>query len=137
MAPLGAARTTVVAIEQGQRKVQPGELVRLAELYGRPVHELVRPMVSNEDFVARFRVSLERAPEPEVLEQTVATFQQLVEDYLQLESILSMPLTNNYPPSYDLRGLEPQAAAEDIAGRERNRLGLGDGPIPALRELFE
>jgi Zn-dependent peptidase ImmA (M78 family)/DNA-binding XRE family transcriptional regulator len=134
---LGTARTAVVAMEHGQRRVQPRELVRLADLYGRPVHELVRPPVSDDDFVARFRACLERAPEPAVLEQTVARFQQLAEDYLQLERILSMPLTASYPPSYDLRGVSSEAAAEEIAGRERNRLGLGDGPIPAIRELFE
>jgi Zn-dependent peptidase ImmA (M78 family) len=72
-----------------------------------------------------------------VLEQAVAEFQLLVEDYLQLERILTMPLPTSYASPYDLRGLNPQDAAEEIAARERNRLGLGDGPVSALRELFE
>ena len=33
--------------------------------------------------------------------------------------------------------MAPEAAAEDVASAERNRLGLGDGPIVNLRELLE
>lgn len=36
---LGVARTTVVAMENGERVVQPNELVALAKLYGRSLHE--------------------------------------------------------------------------------------------------
>src|SRR5438132_735094 len=34
-------------------------------------------------------------------------------------------------------GVAPEAAAEDVASAERNRLGLGDGPILNLRELLD
>jgi transcriptional regulator with XRE-family HTH domain len=39
---LGIARTTVTAIEKGDRRVQPGELIRLASLLGRSVGEFLR-----------------------------------------------------------------------------------------------
>ena len=37
---LGVARTTVTAMEKGERRVQPTELIRLADFYGRRVGEL-------------------------------------------------------------------------------------------------
>ncbi len=33
--------------------------------------------------------------------------------------------------------LDPAQAAEDLATEERNRLGLGDGPVQGLREMLE
>ncbi|HZT96256.1 MAG TPA: XRE family transcriptional regulator [Chloroflexota bacterium] len=134
---LGASRTTMVAIEQGQRRLQPEELVRLARLYGISVHELLRPEVAHQDLVARFRLSLERAPDPETLERTIVEFRDLIEDYLQLERVLGMPLPRAYPTPYEIRGLDLAEAAEDLAVRERNRLALGDGPLLSLRELLE
>ena len=43
----------------------------------------------------------------------------------------------NYPPEYDIRGLPVEQAAEFVAQAERSRLGLGDGPLPVLRDLLE
>jgi len=41
------------------------------------------------------------------------------------------------PPEYRISGLPISHAAEGLASQERNRLGLGDGPIPILRDLLE
>jgi Zn-dependent peptidase ImmA (M78 family) len=38
---------------------------------------------------------------------------------------------------YEIAGLKPEQAAESVAIEERNRLGLGDGPIPMLRDILE
>ena len=40
---LGCSRPTLIAIEKGDRRVKPGEILKLAAFYGRSVHELVRP----------------------------------------------------------------------------------------------
>jgi transcriptional regulator with XRE-family HTH domain len=53
---LGVARTTIVAMEKGERRLQPAELVRLAELYGRQVHDLVRQRPTQHSFSTVFRV---------------------------------------------------------------------------------
>src|SRR5690348_17253375 len=59
---LGVARTTITAMEKGERTVQPGELRRLAALYGRSVHDLLRQREPVVDFTAQFRSLLsERA----------------------------------------------------------------------------
>ena len=68
---------------------------------------------------------------------SIETLEELCRDYLELEEIMEAPLARKYPPIYDVAGLPPEQAAETVALEERNRLGLGDGPIPILRYLLE
>jgi Zn-dependent peptidase ImmA (M78 family)/transcriptional regulator with XRE-family HTH domain len=135
---LGVARTTVTAIEKGERRIQPTELVRLAAYYGRQVGELVRSGQSVEAFAVQLRATLvpTQATEEEIAGSTW-DFQQLCEDYLELEQICEAPLSRQYPALYEIAGVAPEGAAEDVATSERNRLGLGDGPVLNLRELLE
>ena len=58
---LGIARTTVTAIEQGERRVRPEELIRLSRLYGREVNELVRDREVAEEFAIQFRAAIAQA----------------------------------------------------------------------------
>lgn len=135
---LGVVRTTVVAMEKGERGLQPDELVRLAALYGRPLHELLRQREPLLDFDVQFRSSLDQESlhAPEVA-SVVEELRRLSDDYLELEELRGAPLLRRYPPPYDVDGVPTDRAAEDVATAERNRLGLGDGPIPNLRELLE
>jgi Zn-dependent peptidase ImmA (M78 family) len=71
------------------------------------------------------------------LEQAVIEFQQLCEDYLNLENICKSPIIRNYPPEYSLDGLDIDQVGEDIATLERHRLGFGDGSLLNLRESME
>jgi Zn-dependent peptidase ImmA (M78 family)/DNA-binding XRE family transcriptional regulator len=135
---LGIARTTVTAIEQGERKVRPEELIQLARLYGREVSDLVREREVVEEFIVQFRTAIAQAGRHQTeLSRAIQEFQQFCEDYLELERLCGAPLTRNYPPQYSIEGISPEEAAEDIASAERNRLGLGDGPILRLREILE
>lgn len=135
---LGMARTTVVAIEKGERRVQAAELVRLADLYGREVNDLLRHHVVSESFAVQFRALLARDDYGDAdLEEQIIAFQRLCEDYHELEELCASPLPRRYPPAYDVTGTSPEQAADDVASAERNRLGLGDGPLLHLRELLE
>ena len=135
---LGVARTTVTAIEKGERRIQAAELVSLAGFYGRSVGELVRQGEPVEAFTDLLRSALPQDPalateiEPALLE-----VQRLCEDYVELERIRKAPLPRRYPNLYESSGIAPAMAAEDIATAERNRLGLGDGPLPDLRDFLE
>jgi Zn-dependent peptidase ImmA (M78 family)/transcriptional regulator with XRE-family HTH domain len=135
---LGMSRPTYVAIEKGERVAQPQELIRLAELYGRTIHELLRQRPPIRDFVPHFRAAATEAREgtPD-LDKAAALLQQLSDDYVELEQLCRTPLPRNYPAVYDISGLDPTEAAEQVAAAERNRLGLGDGPVANLRELLE
>lgn len=138
---LNAARTTITAIEKGERRIQPGELVRLAAFYGRSVGELLRTGEPTEAFSVQLRASLATGAAGGEIGQEVAPytweFQRLCEDYLELERLCGAPLTRRYPEPYEIEGVPPEAAAEDAAIAERNRLSLGDGPAFNLRPLLE
>jgi Zn-dependent peptidase ImmA (M78 family)/DNA-binding XRE family transcriptional regulator len=132
---LGMARTTVVAIEKGERKLTPHELLQFASLYRRSVSYLVSKRVVAESLVPQLRAS-QKVVEPSY-DKAVADLQDRAEDYVELERILETPLARRFPAEYDTRGAAPERIAEDVATAERNRLGMGDGPIGNLRERLE
>ncbi|MEW6208650.1 MAG: XRE family transcriptional regulator [Acidobacteriota bacterium] len=152
------ARTTMVAIEKGERRLTPHELIKLASFYGRSVSDFVGRQSRMEGFVPQFRAAFVRESSPirtatpssvrgskpkqqenveTEFEKVADELQRLVEDYLELERICQMPMAKSYPPIYSVSGASPEQAGEEIANAERNRLGLGDGPLTNLRERLE
>lgn len=135
---LQMARTTVVAIEKGERRLKPQELLELAALLGESVSDLLQRGAPVGSLIERFRGSLSASPLPEAeLAPHLRELQRCAEDYLRLEAICKAPLSQRYPPEYPIRGLDAALAAEDLAASERNRLGLGEGPLMNLREILE
>lgn len=135
---LRVARTTMVAIEKGERRVKPDELVRLAKAYGRKLSGLLRPSPPVEDLSVQLRGALPPdAPIDADLLPYIHELERLCDDYLELERICGAPLGRHDPPTCSFDGLDPELAAEDAAAAERNRLGLGDAPILNLRSVLE
>lgn len=132
---LGIARTTIVAIEKGERRITPHELLQLASLYGRPVSSLVSKRSVTGSLVAQFRAT-QREPDPG-FDQAANELQSRAEDYVELERVVGAPSPNRFPLEYDTKGGSPERIAEDVATAERNRLGMGDGPIGNLRDRLE
>ena len=135
---LGMSRPTYIAIEKGTRPASSGEVIQLSAALGRPVHELVRrdPPVKIEPHL-RMGVDSSTKDADEVT-AGIQVLEGYAEDYLRLERLLKAPLATNYPPEVSLptRG-DLREFAEDVAGRERGRLQLGDQPIGNLRKLLE
>ena len=135
---LGVARTTVTAIEKGERRVQATELLRLAALYSKSLNELLRPGGATRPLAVQLRASMPRnADDLQELEPYFAEFQSVAEDYAELEKICNAPLARRYPAERSIEGVSAEAMAEDLAQSERARLGLGDGPIHRLRDVLE
>lgn len=135
---IDAARTTIVAIEKGERRLKPNELIKLARAYGRAVSDFVRPIPSPVPFAVQFRAARERSEQEEArIEPIIQRLEELCRTYLELEKIVDAPLPRNYPAVYEVTNMPIEAAAESIAIAERQRLGLGDGPIPLLRDILE
>ncbi len=138
---LGVARTTVVAMEKGDRRPRPAELLRLAALFGRQVGDLVRATSEppRESFLVQFRAA--RSPgdaeRDAKREGDIREFEALCRDYAELERINNSPLSRRYPDEYDVSQSDAERAAEEVALSERNRLGLGDGPIGDLWGMLE
>ena len=137
---LGLARTTITAIEKGARRARPDEIIQMASIFGRSVNDLVGDREPIPDFAVQFRTAVNHAGSPqaqEELSQSVQQFQRLCEDYLYLERLNGAALQQGYIPQYSMARASPEDAAEDVASAERNRLGLGDGPVLNLREVLE
>ena len=135
---IDTARTTIVAIEKGERRLKPNELIKLTRAYGRAVSDFVRPSPIVEPFQVQFRATYQRSEQEEArIQPIIQRFEELCRNYLELEKIMDAPLPQNYPQEYDVTNMPLKAAAESIAISERQRLGLGDGPIPLLRDILE
>lgn len=135
---LGIARTTVVAIEKGNRAVRASDIVRFADLYRRPVSELVGRRRITEGFDVQFRTRESHFPIPRAdFANAVYELQTLAEGYVDLESELAMNEQRQFPPEYASEGVSIRDAAAGIAASERNRMSLGDGPVADLYDRLE
>lgn len=135
---IDVSRTTMVAIEKGERRLKSSELINLARAYGRSVSDFVRPRPVVQPFEVQFRAVYQRSEEQQAeIEPFILYLEELCQNYLELEEIMDAPLPQNYPLEYEVKNLPINAAAESIAVAERQRLGLGDGPIPRLRDILE
>lgn len=137
---LGLSRPTFIALEKGERAAKPAEIVKLAALYGQSVHQFVRRTEPVTDFQPHFRAAMEKVGDADLeqLRAAVGEFKGFVENYLDLERRMKAPMRLNYPQPIDLNPrVNVAELAEDVATRERQRLGLGDQPIPNIRALLE
>lgn len=135
------SRLTLRAIEKGERPLKPEEIAKFAQMYGRSVHELVRP--GSEGGVvsipAEFHEEVEKKGiSPDEYEKAHASCQKFLEDYDELEITNEAALRINFPSRISFSRLRhAESYAETIASQERNRLGLGDQPVEDLRNLLE
>lgn len=135
---LDVARTTITAIEKGERRLKADELIKLARAYGRQVTDFVRQRPQIEPFQIQFRGPyLRDEDEDSEISKYIDQLEEFSRDYLELEQITNSPLVKKYPNEYTIDGIRVDFAAEDVANQERKRLGLGDGPIPSLRDILE
>jgi Zn-dependent peptidase ImmA (M78 family)/DNA-binding XRE family transcriptional regulator len=135
---LDVARTTITAIEKGERRVRANELIALAKAYGRAVGDFVRPRLAVAELQPQLHgAGLVTDEERAEVEPYVAQLIDYGRNYVELEQLTGSRLERKYPAERDLRELKPEAAGEDAAQEERVRLGLGDGPLPILRDLLE
>jgi Zn-dependent peptidase ImmA (M78 family)/DNA-binding XRE family transcriptional regulator len=137
---IGVSRPTFIAMEKGERAAKPAEIIKLAALYGQPVNHFVRTMEPLTDFQPHFRAAMEKVKpaDAEQLKIAIGEFKEFVENYLDLEKRMRTPMRMNYPHPVELNPhVNVSELAEDVANRERQRLGLGDQPIPNIRSLLE
>jgi Zn-dependent peptidase ImmA (M78 family)/DNA-binding XRE family transcriptional regulator len=134
---ISVARTTMTAIEKGQRKITAAELVKLATAYGCQVNDLIRTRPDVQPSAEQFRGPAQITEEDrEMIDPYVAQLVEYARQYVELEELRRSPLIRKYPAIYESRG-SYRNVAETIALEERQRLSLGDGPLPPLREILE
>ncbi|PZP41921.1 MAG: transcriptional regulator [Azospirillum brasilense] len=132
---LGLARTTLVAIEKGQRRVRPDELRAAAKAYRTSASALLRPEAVQVDVAPRFRavpgVKAEAAAEAGALLADLAAAEA------ELERLVGRPLRPNYPAERPIGPGDVVEQARDAAAELRHRLGLGLAPVPDPIGLLE
>jgi Zn-dependent peptidase ImmA (M78 family)/DNA-binding XRE family transcriptional regulator len=132
---IGVARTTLVAIEQGQRRIRISELQKLARLYGTTINALLRREAVHVDLAPRFRKlsgSLDEAANA-----AVRLMSNLAKAEVELENLLGVRRTHNYPLERPILRGDVRTQAEQDALELRQRLGLGGGSIPDIVTLLE
>ena len=132
---INVARTTLVAIEKGQRAIRTAELLPLARLYRTSVNSLLRHESVYVDLVPRFRKL------PDCKDDSSARAARLLADLVraevELENLLGITHPRNYPPQRPLVPGDVRAQAENDATELRHRLGLGLAPVRDLVSLLE
>jgi Zn-dependent peptidase ImmA (M78 family)/DNA-binding XRE family transcriptional regulator len=141
---LGVARTTVVAIEKGERRPSNGEIVQLAAILGVPVHDLLREGLVRAEVSPRFRMSV-TSPDALEVQDAVERLRVLGGRYVELERMHGLhrqraPLETLQTYRVELgapSGIDPRLEGEDAARTIRGMLGLGDEPALEIDERFE
>ena len=132
---LNLARTTLIAIEKGERRVRADEFRAMVSLYGISVNTFFQSECGAVEFVPRFRAL------SGVSDQAATDAARLLSDLaiaeFELERILGMPLRRDYPPERRIGAGDIREQAEDAALEARQRLGLGLSPINDIVSLLE
>lgn len=126
-ARIRVARTTLIAIEQGRRRIRLEEFQRLARLYQTSANTLLRADAVHVDLVSAFR---RRAPRNRQAHAAAKLLTVLVQAEAELENVLGIEHAHSAPPERPLPpGADVRAQAAEDATELRRKLGLGMAPI--------
>ncbi len=128
-------RTTLVAIEKGDRRVRTDELQAFARLYHVSINSLLRREAVHVDLVPRFRKLSDTTQEGST--EAVALLAELAKAEVELENILGVQRAYAYPPERPILSGDVRMQAEQDALELRERLGLGQAPIKDMVTLLE
>ncbi len=142
---IGAARTTLIAIEKGERRITAKELFDLAEAYGCQMGDLIRKW---EKFSDELKTAISQEETETATMRVLLELLDLSRRYVELERLNGVaPLPCKvFPEHHRLVQFKPAMndeelyrAANGLAGKERRwGLCLTEEPLPLdLRECFE
>lgn len=135
---IGAARTTLVAIEKGQRRIRIEELQKLAAEYGTSANSILRREAVQLNLVPQFRKLSES--EGDAIDHASRLLNDLVRAELELENALGINRERRYPQERpilpgDHRSVVAQAEAD--AQDLRDWLGIGPAPIGDIVSVLD
>ena len=129
------ARTTLLAIEKGQRRIRSEELQRLCRLYNTSVNAVLRREAVYVDLVPRFRRL--SASTNTAADAAASLLGDLVRAEVELENLLGIRRARNDPPERPIMPGDVRVQAENDATELRQWLGLGLAPVRDLVSLLE
>lgn len=131
------ARTTLVAIERGERSARAEELVALAGVYGTNTNTLLRKTALSVDLVAQFRRPANSSVKEEDAVEAVRLLHRLATSTVELERRLRKPQSHVYPAERPISRGQVEQQAEDLAIELRTQYGLGLGPLSDIASFAE
>lgn len=142
---VGIARTTLVAIEKGERRPSNAELIRLGEVLKTSVNDLLRETLVRTEISPRFRVGFGVDKKSSPIAEAVERLRTFGARYAELERMHGLRRIPARLETLRMYRVEPGApsvlddrlAGEDAARTVRSMLGLGDEPALHLDERFE
>lgn len=142
-AKLGMSRTTIVAVEKGERKLADAELVAVAKVLEISVNELIREHSTTAEVAPRFRASARTdlmSPEVGDAVQHLERLAKLYVDLERMNQLARVPAMLESIATYRDAGAsaaDAVLAGEDAAQTVRSTLGLGEGPALSLEQRLE
>ncbi|MCW7470555.1 helix-turn-helix domain-containing protein [Leptospira kanakyensis] len=136
---LSLSRTTITAIEKGERKLKASEILDFARILGISISELThQPPLDLKNYKIQFRKYLHTQSYDQAEELGLEEFFGYIEKYIELERKTSYRrLTPDSAPIFDKQEYSLQKGSKILADRERQRLLLGLDPILSIRDLLE
>ena len=136
---LRLSRSLIAQIELANRSVSADELAKFADLYGTPAVDLTETGVGADDPVTATLLNLAPALLKEFdIQSRIHGVLGALMGTSELERLLERP-TRTGPPTYPLPSprtlVDAIRQGQEIAGHERQRLGLRDAPLPELPDL--
>lgn len=132
---IDVARTTIVAIERGQRRIKTNELQELCSFYGTSANAILRQEAVHLDMVPRFRKLAQSVDD--AAERAAGLLNDLVSAEVELENALGIKRARNYPPERPILPGDVRQQAEQDAQELRDWLGLGAGPVLDIVSLLD
>ena len=132
---LKLARTTLIGIEKGERRVRADEFRAMVELYGISVNTFFQSECAAVELVPRFR-ALSGVSDQDATDAARMLSDLAIAEF-ELERVLGMPLRRDYPPERRIGPGAIREQGEDAALDTRQRLGLGLSPVNDLVSLLE
>jgi transcriptional regulator with XRE-family HTH domain len=137
---LEISRPAVVQIEAGNRKVSSLELLKLARLFGRSMHDFFEESFEHDGVAQVWRALPEARSDP-ATQAGMNHGIEVVNAILGLEAMLGLERLGAALPQYALEkpGTTWEAVTQgaELAESERRRLGLGADPIDELAAVLE
>lgn len=135
-------RANVIEFEQGLKLPTP-EIVLAFSIVLQIDEALLKvDLVQNsDDLVTLFRMNFENVEgkAKEQIEKEIVRLYSVCRSATEIKATLGLPLGGG-PPEYTAQGMTNTAAAafqgESCAAQERDRLGLGNNPIPDMADLI-
>lgn len=134
---LDIARTTLVAIEKGQRRVKDIEFVNICKLYKISAATVLKPSSSAKKVLVKYRRDSRYQAITGAGKEAVDLLLDLAQASTELEALLDNRISLPQLPKFLIRGRDIKTQAEDAAVSIRQLLGIGQAPIADLMSILE